>query len=253
MTPVTNTFQPINYNEAELNFIVAHAGEPKTIAMRSIHPVMFSTPVVKGKPVDRNPVGYPDGVNPNAVMPMIERIYELEELQRLTGEPWVGIPAIRACVEVAIREQHKWKADHKRGAPRFPSMHSFDGKNHWHLQGEGSDAGVVKTYFDAKGQRQPFAIQLTGEAVRAWQPEWANQGIGGTDQPDPVHGLRLDDAKRRYECVICGHTESFKPDSRGSFNAAKMRIGKHMLKAIDQKEAHREAHTLNFGSPAESR
>ena len=78
------------------------------------------------------------------------------------------------------------------------------------------------------------------------EPDWANRKKG-TDNPAPTSGLVVNGEARRLEC-FCGHTEHYKDDSRASFNAARARMARHLIKAPDEVERHREIHTLEFGS-----
>jgi hypothetical protein len=122
-------------------------------------------------------------------------------------------------------------------------MHAYDGKGRPHRQGVGSDSGQVRTYFDAAGQRVPFAIELVPTGQAEWHPEWAKAD-------EASDGLKVDRDNRRIECLICGHTEAFNPDSRGSYNAARGRISKHLRSATIEVERHREVHMTEFGSAA---
>jgi hypothetical protein len=124
-------------------------------------------------------------------------------------------------------------------------MHSFDSKGRPHRYGPGSDAGRVKTYFTAKGERLPFALELIPTGVADWTPLWA----AGADDPGQDAGIFNNAEKNRIECMIagCGHTESYKTDSRSSYNAARARISKHLRTATNSVDAHREVHTNEFG------
>jgi hypothetical protein len=214
-------FDPVSFSTEENRWLLEHLGEPKAVALRNLTP----------------------GINPNAIRPLVERIQELEEL----GEAWVGVDALKGAIKTYLEQDAKWAADHARNkrAPRFPSLFSFDSKGRPHLGGPGSDSGQVRTYFDAKGNRLPFAIDLIKDDL----PEWVAPGFGvaesnGTEKLEK--GLTVDSDKNRIEC-FCGHTEQYKADSRASYNAARARISKHLRKATVDVEQHRETHTNEFG------
>lgn len=239
-------FNPVNFSNQENEWLLKHLGEPPVIAMKDIHPELNP----KAHPKDSNPYIYPDGVVPAAVRPVIEGVYELMELEKAEGLQWAGIEAIKNAIRVWLRENAKWSKDakFKRGAPRFPSLYSFDGKGRPHIAGPGSDSGVVKTYFGPAGERIPFEIELMPE----YKGEWAAPTT--VSEQSSSAELFIDATTNRIECRvktpdgICGHTESYKPGSRASFNAARARMSKHLRKATVEVEAHRELHTNEFTS-----
>ncbi len=251
---VGETFDPTLFSLAENQFLLDHLGEPPFLALREIKAVPLPDPPrhpQTHKIIDKNPVYYPEGVIPAAVAPALTRVYELEQ-ERIAAEKvggvfqWVGIEAVKAAIRVYLVQAAKWEQDSKRGAPRFPSMHAFDLRNKPHRGGPGSDSGKVHTYFDAQGERHTLILNLFG-TPEVWTPEWASTGRKGTDEPKAASGLRTDPINNRFECMVCGHTEHFKPESRGSYNAARMRMGKHLMTAKDETTAHREIHTTEFG------
>lgn len=249
---VQDTFDPTRYSLEECQFLLDNLGKPPVVSLRQIQPERLADPArnpTTGKVIDKNPVHYPKGVIPAAVKGALDRIYELLALERDAAEPWVGLEAVKACITTYIEQATKWARDAKRGAPRFPSMHSFDTRNRPHRGGPGSDSGTVSTYFDANGDRHKFAINLfsLGHAG-TWSPEWADKRAG-TEQMETQAkgGLTLNADALRYEC-FCGHTEHFKAESRMSQNAARARMGKHLVKAPDAPEKHREIYTVEFGS-----
>jgi hypothetical protein len=187
----------------------------------------------------------PSNINPRAVEPILRRVYELEQLKEHEGLKWAGVEAVKEKIVTYLRENEKWKQDHKRfrKAPRFPSMYSFDSKGRAHRGGVGSDSDRVRTYFDAAGNRIPFEIPLSGIEYE----EWTAPGLatGGTES-SPKSALKVDQANNRIECSICGHTESFKSESRASYNAARARMSKHLRKATEKVDEHRELHTEEF-------
>lgn len=211
-------FDPVLFSEEENNWLLDNVDKPLIVALRDSRP----------------------GVNPKQVRPLLERIAELEQLKVHENQSWIGFDAIRAAIRVFLREDAKWQADHQRNkrAPRFPSLYSYDSKGRARLGGPGSDAGQVRTYFNEKGNRVPFAIDLVPDYI----PEWAPPGVTEVTEPD----LNVNAELNRIEC-FCGHTEQFKPDSRASFNAARARMSKHLRKTSEEVERHRELYTNEFG------
>lgn len=216
-------FDPVRYSLEENEFLLANLGKPPVVALTSV----------------------PPGVISKAVRPILEKVYEFQELASV-GRPvsWVGIDALKERITTYLTQAKKWADDKKRfpRAPRFPSMHSYDGKNRPHRGGPGSDSGQVRTYFDERGERKPFAIDLFEQGSGGWVPEWATNKVLSTKE-------LIDDVdSHRLECPICKHTESYNTDSRGSYNAARARMSKHLRTSTLETDLHRELHTNEFGS-----
>lgn len=241
------SFNPVNFSNEENEFFLQHLGKPSVVALKEVRGVVNP----KAHPKDKNPIIYPDGVVPASVKPVLDGVYELEELSKHENVQWVGIDAVKAAIKTWLAQSAKWREDFRRTrgrAPRYPSLYAFDAKGKGHLGGPGSDSGMVKTYFDAQGNRVPFEIQLLKEYVAEWVAPTVKD-----DNLDPR--LVVDAASCTIQCRIplqsggvCGHTEKFKQESRSSYNAARARISKHLRKATEEVEAHRELHTEEFGS-----
>jgi len=219
----SEVFDPVFYSINENKFLYEVLGEPPVVALRKM----------------------PSNVNVRAIEPILRRVYELEQLKEHEGIKWAGIEAVKAKIATYLQENEKWKQDHKRfrKAPRYPSMFSFDTKGRPHRGGVGSDSDRVRTYFDAQGNRVPFEIPLSGIEYEEWTAP--GQASGGTES-SPKSALRVDGENNRIECTICGHTESFKTESRSSYNAARARMSKHLRKATVKVDEHRELHTEEF-------
>lgn len=221
-------FDPVLYSDEENEFFLLHLGEAPVVAIRAA--------------TER-------GVNPRAVRPVLDRVYELNQLEAADGDKWAGIEALKASIRIYQREKAKWAHDKKRSrnAPRFPSLFSYDGKGRPHLGGPGSDSGRVRTYFGPAGERLPFEVSF----IPDYTAEWVAPGF--TEQSVNSALLKVDPLTNRIECLVpvgesvCGHTESYKADSRSSYNAARARMSKHLRKATAETEAHMELHTNEYG------
>jgi len=215
-------FDPVDYSIEENQFLLSVIGKPPIVALRDL----------------------PGGVNAKAVEPVVNRVYSLLELEKHEGVAWCGVEKVREKIQAYLTKAERWAADRKRSkaAPRFPSMASYDSRKRAHRSGPGSDAGKVRTYFDERGVRVPFAVELVPSGEIEWNP-----GMVTADDPLRGVGLTVDREKNRLEC-FCGHTESFNPDSRGSFNAARARMSKHLRTAKTEVERHKETHTNEYNS-----
>lgn len=217
-----NTFDPVKYSLEENQFLYQHLGKPPIVALQSI----------------------PDKVNIRAVKPVLERVYELSELQKHSQVGWKGVEELKAAIQAYLDQSKKWLETKRRfrGAPRFPSMSTFDRKGRAHPGGPDSDSGFVKTYFDEKGNRVPFAVNLVDDETPSWKPDWVEE-----TPAVPEQGLITDLDKNRIEC-FCGHTESFKSESAASQRAARARMSKHLRASKSDVDRHREVYTMEFGS-----
>jgi len=222
-------FDPVMISTEDNLFLAEHIGKPTIVALRAAN----------------------DKVLPAAVKPILDRVNELIELEKHEGVKWIGVDAIKRSIKIWLDTNRKWKLDHQRNkkAPRFPSLYSYDAKGRPHLGGPGSDSGRVRTYFGPAGERIPFAVQLVPDESPAWEAP------GFTEAPMPSSGLRVDPDSHRIECriklpdgTICGHSESYRVESRSSYNAARARMSKHLRKATENVEEHRELHTNEFST-----
>lgn len=222
-------FDPVKFSVQENEFLAQNLGKPPVVALQG---------------------ALPAGCALKPIREALEQVYALTELEKHSGREWVGLEALRATIKAYIEQNVKWAAEKVANprAPRFPSMYSYDQKGRPHWSGSGADCGQVRTYFDKLGNRIPFAVRLVGVDTPEWHPEWAR-----ADKPSD--GLKLDTEASRYECRVpmgdgqfCGHTETFKPESRSSQSAARARMSKHLRQATREVDAHRELHTNEFGS-----
>lgn len=223
-----NTFDPVLFSIKENEFLLENLGKPTVVALRAI--------------VD------PRQVNPAAVKPILERVHELSQLDEHEGQKWVGIEAMKKSIQAYLRENLRWASDHRRNkkAPRYPSLYSFDSKGRARRGGPGSDSDRVRTYFGPAGERIPFEVQLIPENIMEWIAP-------GFTEASTEKYLKVDAEANRIECLVpvrdgvCGHTESYRADSRSSYNAARARMSKHLRKATENVDDHRELHTNEFG------
>jgi hypothetical protein len=213
---MTNVFNPVVYSLEENAFLLTHLGELSAVAFDG---------------------GVPTGVNMTTLKPVLDRVYDLNQLKEIRGLDWVGVKTLKEAITVYLNQQQSWVEIQRKGGPRFPSMHTFDGKGRPHFQGPGSDSQRVSTYFGRDGKRHPFSVELHSSDA-TWVAPWTE--IGMREAPKD---LIIDTENRRVECAVCKHTESFKADSRSSFNAAKARMSKHLKSTTDDVDIHREYYT----------
>ena len=133
------------------------------------------------------------------------------------------------AINTYLHEEHKWRDMSKRGAPRFPTMHAWDGKGRPHRGGIGSDSGEINTYIDSEGNRKKFALELVDVGVQEFVAPW-------TKEQEPIPDNIVEDwEKGRLECPVDGWTTSFKIESKQSYNLARARIAKHCRSSKDER------------------
>jgi hypothetical protein len=171
----------------------------------------------------------PKGVNPVVVQEVLGEIYDLEELKKHRDIEWAGTKAISDTINRYLSEWERWREMSSRGAPRFPTMHAWDGKGRPHRGGIGSDSGEISTYIDSDGNRKKFALELVDVGVQEFVAPW-------TKEQEPIPDSLVEDwDKGRLECPVDGWTTSFKPESKQSYNLARARIAKHCRSSKDER------------------
>ena len=163
-------FDPVLYSIAENRFFLKHIGESPVAVMQS---------------------PLPKGVQPEAVQDVLGTIYELDELEKHRGTAWVGHQPIQDTIETYLREWERWAEDAKRGAPRFPTLHAWDGKGRPHRGGVGSDSSRVTTYMDENGKRQPFRVDLKYTIPQDFKPSWVQE-------EEPLPDALVEDAEKGF-------------------------------------------------------
>lgn len=211
-------FNPALLSDAENEFVLEFAGKPVIIAMRE----------------------HRAGVNPVAVRPLLERIAELEQVKQYSGHDWAGLAKLKETITTYLSQSRKWSADKRKGAPRWPSMHTYSSKGKAILGATGADGGIIQSYFANDGTRKSFILDLVPEELPEWMPEWSQADV-------PTGGITRNDELNLLEC-FCGHREMFKADNRGSYAAARARMGKHLRSTTEDLDRHREVYAVEYNS-----
>jgi hypothetical protein len=218
-----NLFEPADYSLPELKFALSHLRESPNVALHG---------------------GAPDNVNPDAVKPLLGRLYDLDELKRIKGVPWgwsddgalTGFEAIEDSITRFIRWQEKCRELQKKGGVRHPSQHTWDSTGAISHGGIGSDASdKVRSEITDDGVRRKFAVMLHEDGrKRAVKMPW--------QKPAPKIGddaITLDNGV--YHCSICEKPiASFDIDrGRPAQNKARKTVREHVRTAKNELERHR--------------
>lgn len=217
-------FNPPRFSDAELVWLSDHIGQPPVVAFRD---------------------ALPPAVNIAAVRPVIERVYELIELEKHNGSRWVGPERVREAIATYLSVSTEWRKRHAvspRARPRWPSLHQTDMSRRLHRGGVGSDANVVSSYEDQNGTRKFFAIALTtpyGEA-----PEERDE------VPTLPAGINLSLVEEPgvLFCPVCRFSRTFSDDSSSSRNVARAQMARHLKTATKEPDWHRAVYNQEFGS-----
>jgi len=201
------TFDPVKYSLEENQFFLKHLGESPVSVLKD---------------------SLPTGVNPVTVREVLGKVYELDELQKHRGTPWVGQTAIKGSIERYLHEWEKWREMSGRGAPRFPTMSAWDGKGRPHRGGIASDASQVTTYIDDNGNRQPLAVSWQEQAP-GFTADWVK-----AEEPLP-EGLIEDAEKGVLQCPVDGFATNYNSDSQRSHNLARARMARHCKTSKDDR------------------
>tara|TARA_R100000306_G_C4355415_1_gene132450 strand:- start:260 stop:904 length:645 start_codon:yes stop_codon:yes gene_type:complete len=203
-----DVFDPVRYSLEENKFFLQHLGESPVVALQDT---------------------LPKGVNPVTVREVLGALYELDELQKHRGNTWVGQEAISTSINTYLTEWQKWKELSDRGAPRFPTMHAWDGKGRPHRGGVGSDASQVTTYLMKNGERGTLAVPLQHGTAEAFVADWVQT-------EDPLPDALVHDAEKGFlQCPLDSWSTNYNPESRQAYNMARARMSRHCKSSKDDR------------------
>jgi hypothetical protein len=221
-------FEPAFYSIEENQFLLEHIGESPAVALSR---------------------GTPTGVNPKAVRPILEKVYELEELRTKRDQEWAGLDALRDSLTIYLAQIKQWEDDKRRGAPYPPTMYQWDSRGRARFAGVGSDAGYVSTYFDENGNRHKLGVDLVQNDLRErYMPEWARRKAAAHRTPQE---LIIDEKLGHITCPVCSFVVNYDPNEPAKLNIAKAQMGKHMLKDTRTPDDHKAAYGAIFRSGGE--
>jgi len=189
------------------------------------------------------------GLNRTDVEVFLSRVRDLIEVEEVHGIPWLGIDAIKARADQWLQYREQFKAA-KAANPQahHPSMFHFTSDGQERFQGVGSDSGRVRTFFAEDGTRQPWALKLTsGTESKIQQASWGSLEAVEALKDDRLR-LNEDVAVGWVECSICGHRETWDPDTARGRGPARARMKRHCLTARKEVTMHRKLATEVFGS-----
>lgn len=215
-------FDPVLLSLEENAFLLEHVGKPPAVVAR---------------------VPIPVGVNVSAVLPIVEQVYALEEVQKHDHEPWTGLATLKQTIQTYLEQRASWAAMKARAGatfPTFPTMAAWNSQGKPSMGAVGSDSGRVRTYFDDDGNRQRLAVSLHDTGVGGFTPPWVKKAI-------TYDGLVVDDEKGFVRCPICEKTETYDPAAQSTRNLAQGRMAKHLTSSKTQPDAHKALHTKVFG------
>lgn len=218
-----DVFDPVALSLPENQFIIDHGGKPPAVVAR---------------------IAMPSDVNPRAVLPVIDALYALGEVEKHDKVPWVGVDAVKARCQLYLDQHAEWGRMRAQRGPRFPkypTMAGWDSRGNPAMGATGADSGHVRTYFDERGDRQKLALPLKGgPETPADLPRWVKQTVAYTE-------LIVNDGEGWIRCPICQATERYQTDSQQARNTAQSRMAKHLLSAKEHVEAHRDLHLKVYG------
>lgn len=225
----SNVFHPADYSLPELRFLLEHLEESPTVALDGGQPVKT--------PRDRS-VNLKVGehvINPVQVRPLLQRMYELEELRRVRQKPWAGYDPIRESIERFIAFQENCIEWQKQGHPRHPSMHTWDSTGERYKGGIGSDpSDRIRHEILPNGERRPFEVHLL-------QSEQSKTKLPWLSKDAPVNTDRIIHENGIMHCTICDKpiTSYDVALGRKAANKARAAARKHCKTAKNEIARHR--------------
>jgi len=237
------------YSSEECAFLLEHLGEPSVVAM---------------PPDDELPIG----VNEDAVGPLLDRTYQLEQYQQAmrdrTGTEdltvWCGFDKLRDVLSETLdwRAQVQELKRRTRGssseiqrAANAPSLHMWDPTTDIpYLGGIGADADIVQTGLNERGERVELFTELkntgpgtlkslAGVARFVRSRTRAEQTAKQLDIPEDL----LYDEGEHYAsvaCPICKKSEPYEVSKATTKRKAVTAIMRHLIEEnVSQVDKHR--------------
>lgn len=241
---MSDRFEPAMYSLEAHQFLLEHAGEPPEIAFRDGFQ-QVTIPSADPKAPHRV-VEYVRGKGTLAradIYPIIDKLYRYDQQAKFDAAfKWIGVDKVKETCQVFLAEMSKWERGRSRGGPAFPSSFAWDKQGRGHRYGIGSDAGIVHTYFDEKGQRHPLGLDLL-PSEDAYTPDWIKP-----QEAADFQDLLDDEENGVVSCPICKFSQTYQVGSQQRRNIAKSRMAKHLLSAKKEPEAHKQLHSYVFGT-----
>lgn len=247
-------FEGSAFSHQEIDFLIGEDGESGVLGQLS---------AVACPPGE----DLPEGVNPDQVIPLLNRTYALEAFQdaqrKRTGNKelrtWAGFDKLRAI----LIQTRDWLATVKelkrrtrnaspelRRAAAAPSLFMWDPDTDVpYLGGAGADAERVLTALGPNGSRVDLhtELQSTGEGTIKSLSGIADFVTGGrvadreqriaADTPSDFE--YVDQGKSSFlRCPICDRTETYNSENSNSKRAAVGRMMRHLNDVRDKKPQH---------------
>lgn len=223
-----DTFEPGLLSLPELSFLLDHLGEPAHVALYKLDPEKSH------------------GIIPSRIKVVLDRIYELKELETHRQVEWAGLDAVSDSITRYLdwhsRVQEMKRRGFKRGEPS---------QFHWDEMGEpykyaiGADsAELVRTEILDDGSRKPFGVPLTLTAGQMMQQDlsdvapWINRGAKKVRSDDKLDEV-VNGRQGTIRCTVCGKVEEFDTADRTKRMAARGRMAKHLKNAKTEVHRHR--------------
>lgn len=243
-------FMGSSFSNQELEFLIEHFGEPSEVAM----------------PEDED---LPEGVNPKAVGPVLDRTYRLHLMETAAkdkhGEDvkvWVGFDALkRICEETLqwnatvreLKERTRGAQPEARRAAGAPSLHLWDADTDIpYLYGVGADAEFTRTAINQDGSRTNLFTELRDSGIGGIKSLTSVakflRGGRGSDESAQSRQMRLaptslvygrDGAFGNITCPVCRFSVSYEVSKPSTKKEAEQEMRKHLDTAKLKKEVHR--------------
>lgn len=228
---------PSYYSADELQWLIDHVGEAPIIARQSV------------PPLDAD--GSAGTVNPRSVLPVIERIYDIMELDKVGGLHslrFVGVDSVREGFQYylndVLREQNEPNA-------KIPKLGNFDRSGQFHKGMVGGDSDVVRSKWvrsreTGRFKKRSYVVELfEGGASQSYIVDFEDDDTAEeVAQPDVGDFVIEFDTELEIGTIrnpVDGHTEEFKTGvgTKMSETAAWDRMRDHCRSQKTDADAHR--------------
>ena len=237
-------FEGTTYSNKELEFLLAHFGEPAYIAL------------LESEDADDDDE-LPEGVNPDAVRDILDLTHRLDTLEKRQRELvkdetlriWVGFDRLsdvcrdtlnwRGTVQ-ELKRRSRGSSDVLRRAAGAPSLHMWDPDTDIpYLYGVGADAEFTRTALDEGGVRRPLTTNLRTSGEGAIKSLAGVASFIKSKSEAEQRNKVLDTTPSDFEyevtgdngivsCPICGKADTYQVSLPQTKKMALMRMTGHL-------------------------
>lgn len=223
-------FEPAAFSAQELRWLGDNMDKPPVVVFREFDP---DDPKLRG-------------VHRARVEPVVQHMYQLEQLRQFSGIPWAGFEPIRE----AIVDYMEWNGIaleiRRRGGVANPSQYYWDGSGSPAQYAVSADScEMVRTRILPDGSRKSFKVIYALSPTEALHTSlsdimpWVRDRTTGPEaERDQLVEQIISDTVGSFTCSICSHSKEFIPQEPKTRRMAWAQMARHMSTAKKEQNRH---------------